>query len=90
MNVSDEKYDAIASEILKAAGKFKCPVCFQNDHFNFAPNEFVVLSGERGVNGDLQLGGNSTVLRVMAATCPKCGYISFFNLVRIEENMKRK
>lgn len=88
MELNDEQFDAISSEIIKKAGLFKCPVCGQNAGYNFSPTEFHVLAGERDSNGTgLSFGGQSTFLRVVAATCPHCAHISFFNLVRLEKNI---
>lgn len=87
MKLNDEQFDAITSEIIKKAGLFKCPVCGQNASFNFSPNEFHVLAGERDSNDGLSFGGQSNYLRVMAATCPHCAHISFFNIVRLEKNI---
>ena len=88
MELKDEQFDAISSEIIKKAGLFKCPVCGQNEGHNFAPTEFHVLAGEKdGSSSDLSFGGQSTYLRVVAGTCPRCAHISFFNLVRLEKNI---
>lgn len=85
MELNDEQFNAISSEIIKKAGLFKCPICGHNEGFNFAPTEFHVLSGERNSSGQLSFGGQSNFLRVIAVTCPHCAHISFFNLVRLEK-----
>jgi len=90
MELTDQQFDVISAEIIKKAGLFKCPLCGQNSGFNFAPTEFHVLAGENNPNDGLQFGGQATFLRVMAATCPHCAHISFFNLVRLEKNIAEK
>lgn len=87
MELNDKQFNAITSEIVKKAGLFKCPICGQNSSFNFSSNEFHVLAGEATEDMGLAFGGQSTYLRVVAATCPNCANISFFNLVRLEKNI---
>lgn len=88
MKLKDEQFNAIVAKLAEKAGRFKCPVCGQNEKLNFSDTEFHILAGNfDSETKELSLGGQSDFLRVIAITCPKCAHISFFNLVNLEKKI---
>lgn len=84
MEMKDEKFNALSSEILKKAGCFKCPVCGHTDGFDFKPYEYVMIQGENN-NNSIALGGS--VIKAFIGTCPYCSYMLSFNIEKMEKKL---
>ena len=57
MEMTDEKFNSLTSEIIKNTGLFKCPICGHTDGFDFKPYQYVIVQGET-LNDSVQLGGS--------------------------------
>lgn len=87
MEMKDEKFNAITSEIIKNAGTFKCPVCGRTDGFDFKPYQYVIVQGETS-DGSVHLGGS--VIKAFIGTCPHCSYMLSFNIDKIEKKLSEQ
>lgn len=84
MEMNDEKFNAITSEIFKKTGVFKCPVCGHTEGFDFKPYEYAIVQGEKE-NNVMTLGGS--IMRALVGTCPHCSYMLSFNIDKIEKKL---
>lgn len=87
MEMKDEKFNELTSEILKNAGLFKCPVCGHMDGFDFKPYQYVIMEGETS-NNTVQLGGS--IIKAFIGTCPHCSYMLSFNIDKIEKKLSEQ
>lgn len=87
MEMTDEKFNSLTSEIIKNAGLFKCPICGHTDGFDFKPYQYVIVQGET-LNDSVQLGGS--IIKSFIGTCPHCSYMISFNIDKIEKKLSTK
>lgn len=87
MEINDEKFNAIAAEIIKKAGLFKCPVCGHTDGFDFKPYQYVIMEGDVE-NGSVSLGGS--IIKSFIGTCPYCSYMLSFDIGKIEKKLSEQ
>lgn len=90
MKLTDERLDEITSEILKKAGKSRCPICGSTSGFTFPENEFELLSATKEGQSLVFKEGENDYFRLFPLTCDNCGFVANFNLQKIDRFLRQK
>lgn len=80
MRLTSEQANAVIARLNStAANRQPCPIC-GGTHWNLNDKIFEVREFQ---GGSLVLGGDTSVLPVIAMSCQNCGYTHFINAIKI-------
>ena len=80
MTLSEDKVKTLIDKLnVDSKGGITCPVCGER---LWGVNKTIMELREFN-NGDIVIGGNSTMMPLVTLTCSKCGNTLFFNALRL-------